>query len=376
MSSTIFQPGFCVKHPLKRVAPGQKFLCEDCAGQTSIATVKACINHPSKPAVELNFCDDCNAWRLKRKAEIETAQKEAARKEAIKRTGNPNATDQRGRVADPAKKAAREAEKAEREARKAEEEAAALDFEAAHLRAMTTKTEPCPILVLMRGKDPQEILEAVAKLARKPLRSGKIHFLPRLQRTRKDALRIADPIIGKLLKDLDPKPYALWIPLDPNGGNKSDLPWFREKIETKVVNGEKVVSVSEEPANPPEHANPSAWNEIADMTGAEVLDLRNYPDVLAEVKDLIESDLDKATEWSDILREIVADYRNGVCFAKTAKLNSTEYFELIALDPSNEKIEDPIAPVQAHVKEVANDFTALRVQGLLSGRSIVIEVLK
>lgn len=420
MSSTIFQPGMCVNHP--NVGAKRRFLCAECMefadkerekieaaalakkgikvpekSEKKVPTVAPgtmCINHPKVDAVEGRFCADCKAWRDQKNAQIETVRTEAAKKAAVERTGNPNATGKRGRVADPLKQAAKEEEKAERRIEKkaireaekneraeskAEREARIAAFREAENRAMLCKSEQVPALVLMRAANPEAILNEVAKLGRHFLRSGKIHFMPRSQRNRKDAIRAERPdlLIGPLAADLDPAPFALWIPLDPNGGNKSDLPWFREVIETKQVALDKYILVHEIPAEVPDRCNPSSWNEIADMTGAEVIDLRNYPDVLAEVSDSIKGDLDQSTEWSDILREN-ADIRNGLCFAKTGE-RQEEYFDLVAADPENMKREDPPAEIKAIVKECAEDFPgsvsifSAEAKSLLSGRSIVLE---
>lgn len=380
MSSSIFQPGMCVNHPAIKAVAG--FRCVECAHQAGIAVetkaaqtiVKFCVNHKAIEAVAgSHFCADCKAWVEKKRAENEAVRTEAAKKAAVEKTGNPNATGKRGRVADPLKKAAREAEKNERAENKAEREARAAAFKEAEDRAMLCKSEQVPALVLMRAANPEAILNEVAKLGRHFLRSGKIHFMPRSQRNRKDTIRAEHPdlIVGDLTKDLDPKPFALWIPLDPNGGNKSDLPWFREAIEVKQLIGEKYVVVHEIPAEVPDRCNPSSWSEIGGMTGAEVLDLRNYPDVLAEVKDTIEADLDRSIEWSDLLREN-ADIRNGLCFAKTGE-RQEEYFDLIAASPENMKREDPPVETKAIVKECADDFRSIPIESLLSGRKIVLE---
>jgi len=381
MSSTIFQPGMCVNHPAIKAVAG--FRCAECAHNAGIAVetkvaqsvAKFCVNHKSIEAVAgSHFCADCKAWVEKKRAEIETARTEAAKKDAVERTGNPNATGKRGRVADPLKKAAREAEKTERAESKAEKAAREAAYKEAEDRAMLTKSDPVPILVLMRASDPKTILDAVAKLGRNPLRSGKIHFLPRFKRNRKDEIRAEYPdlLVGPLAMDLDPGPFALWIPLDPNGGNKSDLPWFREKIEIKQLIGEKYILVHEIPAEVPDRCDPSSWNEVADMTGAEVIDLRNYPDVFAEVSDSIAEDLDRSTEWSDILREN-ADIRNGVCFARTAKDGSEEYFDAKLADPENIKREDPPVHIGSVVREVARDFSKMPVKSILNGRKFVVE---
>lgn len=384
MSSSIFQPGMCVNHPAIKAVVGYR--CSECAHQAGIAVetkaaqtiVKFCVNHKAIEAVAgSHFCADCKAWIEKKRAEIETVRTEAAKKAAVEKTGNPNATGKRGRVADPLKKAAREAEKNERAESKAEKEARAAAFREAEDRAMLCKSQAVPALVLMRAANPEAILNEVAKLGRHFLRSGKIHFMPRSQRNRKDAIRAERPdlLIGPLAADLDSAPFALWIPLDPNGGNKSDLPWFREAIETKQLTGEKCILVHEIPAECPDRCNPSSWNEIADMTGAEVIDLRNYPDVLAEVSGSIAADLDQSMEWSDILREN-ANTRKGVCFAKTGE-RQEEYFDLVAADPENMKREDPPAEIKAIVKEVAEDLSGivspLRAHSLLSGLKIVLD---
>lgn len=381
MTSSIFVPGMCVNHPAIKAVAGYR--CAECAHQAGIAVetkaaqtiVKFCVNHKAIEAVaDSHFCESCKAWVEKKRAEIETVRTEAAKKAAVERTGNPNATGKRGRVADPLKKAAREAEKNERAESKAEKEARAAAFKEAEDRAMLCKSEQVPALVLMRGSSEAEIFEAIAKLGRNPLRTSRIHFMPRFLRNRKDAIRAEHPdlLIGPLAADLDPAPFALWIPLDSNGGNKSDLPWFREEITVKQLIGEKYLVVNEVPAEVPERCNPSKWNEIADMTGAEVIDLRNYPDVLAEVSDSIEADLDRSIEWSDILRETVA-IRNGVCFAKTAKEGSEEYFDLIAASPENMKREDPPVEIKAVVKETAADFSRMPVESILNGRKFVLE---
>lgn len=380
MSTSIFVPGMCVNHPAIKAVVGYR--CSECAHQAGIAVetkaaqtiVKFCVNHKSIEAVVgSHFCADCKAWVEKKRAEIETVRTEAAKKAAVERTGNPLATGKRGRVADPLKKAAREAAKADRSESKAEKEARKAAFKAAEDQAMLCKSEQVPALVLMRASDPSEILNEVAKLGRHFLRSGKIHFMPRFLRNRKDAIRAEHPdlIVGDLTRDLDPAPYALWIPLDPNGGNKSDLPWFREKIEIKQLIGEKYILVHEIPAEVPDRCNPSSWSEIAGMTGAEVIDLRNYPDVLAEVRDSIEADLDRSIEWSDILRETVAE-RNGICFAKTGE-RQEEYFDLVAASPENMKREDPPAPINSFVREVASDFSKMPVESILNGRKFVID---
>ena len=396
MSSTTFVPGMCVIHPLKAVAPGQKFRCAECAGisETSVAkeTIKFCVNHKAIEAVAgSHFCADCKAWVEKKRAEIETVRTEAAKKAAVEKTGNPNATGKRGAIGDPLKRAEkeeekerraekrienraiREAEKTEKAESRAEKEARILAFKAAEDQAMLCKSEQVPVLVLMRAADPKTILDQVAKLGRHFLRSGKIHFLPRFLRNRKDAIRAEHPdlLIGPLAKDLDPAPFAFWIPLDPKGGNKSDLPWFREKIEIKQLIGEKYLVVREIPAECPERCDPSIWNEVKDMSGAEVLDLRNYPDVLAEVKDTIKADLDRSIEWSDLLREN-AETRNGLCFAKTGE-RQEEYFDLIAASPENMKREDPPAEIKAVVKETAADFSKMPVESILNGRKFVVE---
>ena len=379
MSSSIFQPGMCVNHPTIKAVVG--FRCAECAHNAGIevsgsvvakpSDAKMCINHPSQPAIEARFCADCVAFRNKRKAEIQAAAEKAAKDSAVERTGNPNATGKRGRVADPLKKAAREAAKSERSESRAEKEAREAAFREAEDRAMLCKSEQVPALVLMRGADPQSILNEVAKLGRHFLRSGKIHFMPRSQRNRKDAIRAERPdlIVGDLTMDLDPAPFALWIPLDPKGGNKSDLPWVREVIETKQLIDEKYILVHEIPVEVPDRCNPSKWNEIADMTGAEVIDLRNYPDVLAEVSDSIAADLDRSMEWSDILREN-AEIRNGVCFARTAKDGSKEYFDAKLADPENMKREDP----PAEIKETAADFSRMPIESILNGRRFVLEI--
>lgn len=417
MSSTLFVPGMCVNH--SNVGAKRGFLCAECMefadkerekieaaalakkgikapekSEKKVPTVAPgtmCINHPKVDAVEGRFCADCKAWRDQKNAQIETVRTEAAKKAAVERTGNPNATGKRGRVADPLKQAAKEEEKAEKAERriekkaireaekneraesKAEREARAAAFREAENRAMLCKSGQVPALVLMRGANKTAIFEEIAKLGRNPLRTSRIHFMPRSQRNRKDAIRAERPdlLIGPLAADLDPAPFALWIPLDPNGGNKSDLPWFREVIETKQLIGEKYILVHEIPAECPDRCNPSSWNEIADMTGAEVIDLRNYPDVLAEVSDSIKDDLDQSTEWSDILREN-ADIRNGLCFAKTGE-RQEEYFDLVAASPENMKREDPSAEIKAIVKEVASDFSAMPIESILNGRKFVLE---
>ena len=452
MSSSIFVPGMCVNHPAIKAIVG--FRCAECAHNAGIlvsakpvqiASGKTCVNHRAVSVVEgSHFCAECKAFADKRKAEIETARTEAAKKDAVERTGNPLATGRRGRIADPLKKAKREAESADRAAKRMEREAkkareaektAKLPF-AFHswipskypefpgddpekfakwqadckiwekdpvyaaslcgicgmpkrnllskhgdvkridpfLPETTDHSEMVPVLVLMRASDPSQILTAVAKLARSFLRSGKIHFLPRSKRNHKDLARAGRPdlLIGPLAADLDSEPFALWIPLDPNGGNKSDLGWIREVIEHKQMIAEKYVVVTEIPAEVPDRCNPSSWNEIADMTGAEVIDLRNYSDVLAEVRDSIAEDLDRSTEWSDILREN-AETRNGVCFARTAKDGSAEYFDAKLADPENEKREDPPAQIASVVKEVADDFRNMPCQSILNGRRFVLE---
>ena len=400
MSSTLFVPGMCVNH--SNVGAKRGFLCAECMefadkerekieaaalakkgikvpekSEKKVPTVAPgtmCINHPKVDAVEGRFCADCKAWRDQKNAQSETARSEAAKKAAVEKTGNPNATGKRGRVADPLKKAAREAEENERAESKADKEARAAAFREAEDRAMLCKSEQVPALVLMRGANKTAIFEEIAKLGRNPLRTSRIHFMPRSQRNRKDAIRAERPdlLIGPLAADLDPAPFALWIPLDPNGGNKSDLPWFREVIETKQLIGEKYILVHEIPAECPDRCNPSSWNEIADMTGAEVIDLRNYPEVLAEVSGSIAADLDRSTEWSDILREN-AETRNGLCFAKTGE-RQEEYFDLVAADPENMKREDPPAEIKAIVKEVAADFSRMPIESILNGRKFVLEI--
>ena len=374
MSSSIFQPGMCVNHPAIKAVVGYR--CSECAHLAGIAVetkaaqtiVKFCVNHKAIEAVAgSHFCADCKAWVEKKRAQIETLRTEAAKKAAVEKTGNPNATGKRGRVADPLKKAAREAEKNERAESKADKEARAAAFREAEDRAMLCKSEQVPALVLMRGANKTAIFEEIAKLGRNPLRTSRIHFMPRRIRNNKDSIRM-----GKASKDLDLEPFALWIPLDPNGGNKSDLPWFREVIETKQLIGEKYILVHEIPAECPDRCNPSSWNEIADMTGAEVIDLRNYPEVLAEVSGSIAADLDRSTEWSDILREN-AETRNGLCFAKTGE-RQEEYFDLVAADPENMKREDPPAEIKAIVKEVAADFSRMPIESILNGRKFVLEI--
>lgn len=380
MSSSIFQPGMCVNHPAIKAVVGYR--CAECAHLAGIAVEtksaqtigKFCVNHKAIEAVAgSHFCADCKAWVEKKRAEMENSRTEAAKKAAVEKTGNPNATGKRGRVADPLKKAAREAEKADRAESKAEREARAAAFKEAEDRAMLCKSEQVPALVLMRGANKTAIFEEIAKLGRNPLRTSRIHFMPRSKRNRKDEIRAEYPdlIVGDMTKDLDPAPFALWIPLDPKGGNKSDLPWFREKIEIKQLINEKFVVVHEIPAEVPDRCNPSSWNEIADMTGAEVIDLRNYPDVLAEVRDSIASDLDRSIEWSDLLREN-AKARGGVCFAKTGE-RQEEYFDLIAADPENMKREDPPTEIKAVVKETAADFSKMPVESILNGRKFVLE---
>ena len=380
MSSSIFQPGMCVNHPAIKAVVGYR--CSECAHLAGIAVetkaaqtiVKFCVNHKAIEAVAgSHFCADCKAWVEKKRAQIETLRTEAAKKAAVEKTGNPNATGKRGRVADPLKKAAREAEENERAESKADKEARAAAFREAEDRAMLCKSEQVPALVLMRGANKTAIFEEIAKLGRNPLRTSRIHFMPRSQRNRKDAIRAERPdlLIGPLAADLDPAPFALWIPLDPNGGNKSDLPWFREVIETKQVALDKYILVHEIPAEVPDRCNPSSWNEIADMTGAEVIDLRNYPEVLAEVSGSIAADLDRSTEWSDILREN-AETRKGLCFAKTGE-RQEEYFDLVAADPENMKREDPPAEIKAIVKEVAADFSRMPIESILNGRKFVLE---
>jgi len=377
MSSSIFQPGMCVNHPTIKAIVG--FRCAECAHNTGIdvpgsivakSSAAMCINHPSQPAIEARFCADCVAFRNKRKAEIQAAAEKAAKDLAVERTGNPNATGRRGRVADPLKKAAREAEKAERAESRAEKEAHKLALKEAEDRAMLCKSKQVPALVLMRAADPQTILNEVAKLGRHFLRSGKIHFMPRAWRNRKDAIRAERPdlIVGDLTMDLDPVPFALWIPLDPQGGNKSDLGWIKETVEIKQMIAEKYVVIHETPVEVPDRCDPSSWNEVANMTGAEVLDLRGYPDVYAEVFDRIEEDLDRATEWSDLLRENAA-VRGGMCFAKTAKEGSSEYWDAIAADPENIKRDDPPGPIESFVKEIAR----FEGKSFLNGRPLVIE---
>ena len=399
MTTSIFVPGMCVNHPAIKAVVGYR--CAECAHLAGIAVetkaaqtiVKFCVNHKAIEAVAgSHFCESCKAWVEKKRAEIETVRTEAAKKAAVERTGNPNATGKRGAIGDPLKRAEkeeekerraekrienraiREAEKTEKAESRAEKEAREAAFKAAEDQAMLCKSDPVPVLVLMRAADPQSILNEVAKLGRHFLRSGKIHFMPRFLRNRKDAIRAERPdlLIGPLAADLDPAPFAFWIPLDPKGGNKSDLPWFREAIEIKQLIGEKYLVVHEIPAEVPERCNPSKWSEVADMTGAEVIDLRNYPEVLAEVSDSIEADLDRSIEWSDILRETVA-IRNGVCFAKTAKEGSEEYFDLIAASPENMKREDPPTDIKAVVKETAADFSKMPVESILNGRKFVLE---
>jgi hypothetical protein len=210
MSSTLFVPGLCVNHANVRAVRG--FLCAECMefadkerekieaaalakkgikapekSEKKVPTVAPgtmCINHPKVDAVEERFCADCKAWRDKKNAQIEAIRTEAAKKAAVEKTGNPNATGKRGRVADPLKKAAREAEKAERAESRAEKEAHKLALKEAEDRAMLCKSKQVPALVLMRAADPQTILNEVAKLGRHFLRSGKIHFMPRAWRNR------------------------------------------------------------------------------------------------------------------------------------------------------------------------------------------------
>ena len=267
-----------------------------------------CCIHPTIPvcAEDPLFCRSCyENQRPSPKVETQTETSEPAEKK------------KRGRKADPQKVAERLAKEEARAARKAAKEESKRAFAA----AMTGgQTKIVPVLVVIRGASEEEVRQKESMLTRSFWRKGRIDYLPRVERNPHDANRAKFPdiVIGDLVKDLDPEPWALWTALDPDYVGKSDYPEFYGIDE----NGLQIYF-----ADIPDERNPSRWKEVEGIHGAEVIDLRNYPKVLEIVKDAIPEILAEMRGWTNAFRMSVAG-RNQVAIYKTLPDGSELFYAL------------------------------------------------
>lgn len=364
------RPGYCAIHPLVPAASGEKFKCLSCVENArKIQTSgQSCKVHPMRPVASdslTGLCRECQDM-----ANATLAREELKAKEK-----------KRGRPADPAKKEAREKHAAEVAARKAAREAAAAKLAAKgdsfhsweawdedeYLEELNTlpygsaersefllntpcylcgvgkkkhgiakhattdlaypelspeKRQSVPVLVLVRGATMEEALEKASKLAethKNLLRFGRIDYLPRIERVGSDRARIADLVTGKHVQQLDPTPWALWMPIDNTrerisfSGNE----WVREVPKAVSIMGKPAIEVEEIPVNPPARVRGDRWVET-DMNGAEVLDLRNYPEVLKETRETISQTLAESAGWMEALKNSVRA-RNGEAIYKGIK---------------------------------------------------------
>lgn len=168
--------------------------------------------------------------------------------------------------------------------------------------------EKIPAMILIRGKSPEEC-QGKARRFKMSLREVRVDYLPRAKRNRYDAKRAASPdlIVGPLTMDLDPEPYAAWIPLDFEDQKKDRRAQFeKHRPERLTLLKEKFVYVFRDPVEtPPDRCNPTLWSE-QDFNGAEVIDLRNYPDVLRANQEFIRNSIKDARGWQGALRNASA----------------------------------------------------------------------
>lgn len=164
--------------------------------------------------------------------------------------------------------------------------------------------EIIPAMILIRGKNREEC-EGKARQFKVSLRAIKVDFLPRAVRNRKDAVRAKNPdlITGAMTQDLDPNPWAAWVPMDFESKKKDSRAQF-ERIAVLIKDPFPIKAET-----PPDRCNPTLWSE-SDYHGAEVIDLRNYPGALRANMEFIKNSIKEARGWQSALRSSV-DARNG-----------------------------------------------------------------